>query len=468
MKILRLKIFHTTVLAILVFLIILCMSLAAAQLWLHSLFTLPCLLLFTLVFQLSRSGYHLLARGLFMITALLSITVGTALLGRASQIGLFYISAAILPFPLFVQRERVIGSLFSLSAFLLFVIFYWLIDFPALQPLPLNFAKNLALFHCMGSFLAAVAPSMLLHRDLDYAYQKIIKQTEQTAQAEHSAALVRLAADTAHEIKNPLAIVDVVLQISKTHSILQQEPNLLAKFDQAKVAIHRINDTIHKMQSFAYSPMRRFEFLPISELPKLIRKIFEERRGVFEIGFSIHWQGPIVGSLYCQVLSIQDIMHNLLQNAIDAVKHSKQPNIRIILDSSKEQLEILVADNGKGISAQDQDRIFDPFFTTKEIGRGAGLGLTSSRSLARHHAGDLVHVPGPGGRFLVSFPISQHLAQDNTELSLDLSELSVDPAKYAHPRFTDNPRPNAHSWPIKNWSELSSPSQSINYCQEPI
>ena len=114
---------------------------------------------------------------------------------------------------------------------------------------------------------------------------------------------------------------------------------------------------------------------------------------------------------------------NLLDNAIDALKHKSGVSPKIIIrtevknqDNSRNsdscllnfaQVVIRIADNGDGISKELQQQIFDPFFTTKPVGTGTGLGLAISHQIVvEQHKGQIscVSVPGQGTEFIVEIP----------------------------------------------------------------
>ena len=99
---------------------------------------------------------------------------------------------------------------------------------------------------------------------------------------------------------------------------------------------------------------------------------------------------------------------NLLTNALDAVEHESQPQIRMGIERCESGMEIFVQDNGMGISQENLTRIFDPFYTTKEVGQGTGLGLSIVHTLVDRHGGNMRVEPGPekGTVFTVVLPMS--------------------------------------------------------------
>jgi two-component system NtrC family sensor kinase len=122
--------------------------------------------------------------------------------------------------------------------------------------------------------------------------------------------------------------------------------------------------------------------------------------------------------VWLQPEPFQQLLINLLTNAIDAVAESENKSIRITLGADEERLLLTVADHGVGISLADQARIFDPFFTTKPSGKGTGLGLSTCWSIVQDHHGqlDCKSRPGVGTTFTVWLPLKpearSHLAEE--------------------------------------------------------
>lgn len=105
--------------------------------------------------------------------------------------------------------------------------------------------------------------------------------------------------------------------------------------------------------------------------------------------------------------SIEQVLVNLLRNAIDAVEHVDNRCISLSVEVESDCAYIRVRDNGPGIDAACQDRIFDPFFTTKPIGKGLGLGLAISQTIVEDMKGLLTagNHAGGGAEFTVMLPL---------------------------------------------------------------
>ncbi len=110
----------------------------------------------------------------------------------------------------------------------------------------------------------------------------------------------------------------------------------------------------------------------------------------------------------CEGLRLEQVLINLVGNAIDAVgsvsSPQAPPSIWIDVEADDLWVRIYVRDNGPGISDAHMPRLFEPFFSTKEGGQGMGLGLAISSSIAQENGGQLVarNVPGGGAEFLVT------------------------------------------------------------------
>jgi two-component system sensor histidine kinase HupT/HoxJ len=94
---------------------------------------------------------------------------------------------------------------------------------------------------------------------------------------------------------------------------------------------------------------------------------------------------------------VQQVIMNLVQNALDAVEGTEDPHIQITLGQDGDHVFVQVSDNGPGIGPDIAGSIFDPFFTTKPVGKGTGLGLSISHKIAEEHGGQLQLCPSERG-----------------------------------------------------------------------
>ena len=109
--------------------------------------------------------------------------------------------------------------------------------------------------------------------------------------------------------------------------------------------------------------------------------------------------------VYCDRIRLEQVLINLLRNALDATKTVKDPRIEIGIETGA-QAVVTVRDNGPGVS--DLDKLFEPFFTTKKPGEGTGLGLAISSGIVADFGGRLTAhnaEDGAGAVFEMALPI---------------------------------------------------------------
>ena len=107
----------------------------------------------------------------------------------------------------------------------------------------------------------------------------------------------------------------------------------------------------------------------------------------------------------CVAVEIQQVILNLINNAIDAIGKDGTVSVKSSRDSS--QIKVVIADTGPGIPESMQKKIFDPFFTTKNTGKGTGLGLWISYNIIEKMGGklSLQSKEGQGAAFTITLPI---------------------------------------------------------------
>lgn len=119
---------------------------------------------------------------------------------------------------------------------------------------------------------------------------------------------------------------------------------------------------------------------------------------------------------------LNQVWTNLIHNALQAMDF--KGIITIGLKASDTDLEVTIADTGKGIPQEHLAKIFDPFFTTKPPGEGSGLGLDIVKKIVAKHEGRINVLSEPGNtRFIISLPILNPLSNSNTEVVSDISQI---------------------------------------------
>jgi signal transduction histidine kinase len=115
---------------------------------------------------------------------------------------------------------------------------------------------------------------------------------------------------------------------------------------------------------------------------------------------------PILGDR----LHLQQVVLNLLMNAMDAVgtMPANRRHVRLQVSENNGEVRLAVADSGTGIQADRIPEIFEPFFTTKSAGSGMGMGLAIARSIVEAHSGRMAAENNPGGGATVWFGVPKN------------------------------------------------------------
>lgn len=245
---------------------------------------------------------------------------------------------------------------------------------------------------------------ILTEREMTEAKARLISATKMAALGEMSGGI-------AHEINNPLTVIQArAFQLTQMVESQKLNPE---KIKQAAESISRTADKIAKIiksvRSFAregtYDP---FEFVSV-------RQIVEETLEFCRTRFYNHGVEIEVESLdeeieiECRVIQIEQVLLNLLNNSFDAVQNLESKWIRISVKESSiegsEYIDIIVTDSGQGIDKELAAQIMTPFFTTKDSGMGTGLGLSISRGIVQGHKGDLlIDLEAANTSFVIRLP----------------------------------------------------------------
>lgn len=237
---------------------------------------------------------------------------------------------------------------------------------------------------------------------------KQLRETEsQLVQSEKLASLGRMSAGIIHEINNPLNFTNQALFVLKKkgrHLPENEREHFERIVTDIKDGIGRVSSIVSDLRSFSHPDSGVLKNFDLSEAVQQAARLMAKPLRDSEVDLDITMPSPLF--LIGDSNQVIQILINLLQNAVDALKGVKEPVITINVAEHAEEITLEVTDNGCGIPETDIERVFDPFFTTKGVGEGMGLGLSVCYRLMHQMRGSItvhsrVH---QGTTFCLHFP----------------------------------------------------------------
>ena len=234
--------------------------------------------------------------------------------------------------------------------------------------------------------------------------QKDLEVAELTlAQSSKLAALGEMSAAVSHELNQPLAAMKTYLAGARLLLQRKRPDEALSSFQRIDDLIERMGAITRQLKSYARKGGEAFEPVDLRACVSTGLSMMEPqlKLRVVRITRTLPRTPVIVNA---DRLRLEQVIINLLRNALDATKDSKSPQIDIILTAGDSAV-LSVRDNGHGIV--DLDNLFEPFYTTKKPGEGVGLGLAISSKIITDLGGRLVarNAQDGGAVFEVQLPL---------------------------------------------------------------
>lgn len=227
----------------------------------------------------------------------------------------------------------------------------------------------------------------------------------QLVQSEKMAAFGALGAGIAHEVKNPLAGILGIAQLSQraveSGHVLEKNLKIIEKETK------RCKTIIESLLKFARQEQVEFSEVDVTQVVVDALAIVDHQMGINSIRLEQEIEQGIP-SCRGNANQLQQVLMNLMINAQQAMAGSKGTVKLTAKKRERDWVELRVSDNGPGIPKEIQQKIFDPFFTTKPAGQGTGLGLSVTYGIVKDHGGDirLESVVGEGTTFIITLPAS--------------------------------------------------------------
>jgi two-component system, NtrC family, sensor kinase len=238
--------------------------------------------------------------------------------------------------------------------------------------------------------------------------RKRLTNLHQIESAAKLASIGRLAAGVAHEINNPLAIINMKAGLIRDlFTIKQQYKNdtrLMAEIDAITSSVDRCGTITKRLLSFARHMDVRIQDIQLEELIEEVLGFLGKEAEYRCIGIDLNFPADLP-ALHTDRGKLQQIFLNIINNAFAAM----QDGGKLTINASQEDVDhisVTVRDTGCGISQSDVKRIFEPFFSTKKRSGGTGLGLSITYGLVTEIGGsiDVESQPGVGTCFTIRLP----------------------------------------------------------------
>jgi signal transduction histidine kinase len=242
-------------------------------------------------------------------------------------------------------------------------------------------------------------------RELKRRDQALADAQKAVIQSEKMAAFGQLGAGIAHEVKNPLAGILGVAQLSlmSAEKGSDSENNLRLIEKETR----RCKEIIENLLKFARQ--EKSERKPIQ-----IQSVIDDACGLLRHQLEVHQVSlkqevdETLPAIMGNANQLQQVLVNLVMNAQQAMDKN-EGIVKITAHRRNDHITVVVADNGPGIPPDIQEKIFDPFFTTKRGKKGTGLGLSVTYGIVRDHQGTIKveSEVGSGALFVMTFPIAE-------------------------------------------------------------
>jgi PAS domain S-box-containing protein len=242
---------------------------------------------------------------------------------------------------------------------------------------------------------------------LDITDQK--KAEFKLVQSAKMASLGEMAGGIAHEINNPLAIIQAkVGQLRREAHQIPVDPQAIEQgLSKIESTVERVAKIVKGLRSFSRSSEKDpMVSTPVKSIVEDTLELCRERMNVGNVALKV--SGALQGEVECRPSQISQVLLNLLSNAIDAIEPLPEKWIDLKLEFLNDKWRVTVVNSGPPIPPELVNKIMQPFFTTKPVGKGTGLGLSIAKAITEDHKGTLFYdSTAPHPTFTFELPKAQ-------------------------------------------------------------
>lgn len=222
------------------------------------------------------------------------------------------------------------------------------------------------------------------------------------------AVLGQLAAGINHELNQPLTAIRNYADNAQAFMRLERHSQVENNLKEIAALTDRMARIIHPLKEFSRKSSGRPMPVSLQAVRDGAMSIMYGRLG--QQGVEIVWPPDLTGiHVLGDTLRLEQVLVNLLANAIQAMEQSPRKHIEVSLEQQGDRVRLVLHDSGPGIPAADPQQVFEPFYTTKQSGQGLGLGLSISHRIVENLGGHLsaANHPEGGAMFTLELPLAQ-------------------------------------------------------------
>ncbi|HKK84115.1 MAG TPA: cache domain-containing protein [Roseovarius sp.] len=240
-------------------------------------------------------------------------------------------------------------------------------------------------------------------QDLREANRKLEDTTEQLIMSEKLATVGEITASVAHEINNPVAVIQGNLDVARSLLAEAEAEKVKTEFNLIDDQVYRIGAIVSKLLQFARPEEYSGEDAVTCPADVVRDCLVLTAHQTEKAGVTVSTDLQSDHQVAISRTELQQVIVNLIINAVHAMP--KGGELNIVVSNTDGAVRVEVTDTGRGIAPDVLKRIFDPFFTTKQA-EGTGLGLSISQRLVSRADGEIsaISTPGQGSRFTVTLP----------------------------------------------------------------
>lgn len=258
---------------------------------------------------------------------------------------------------------------------------------------------------------------------------KRLQAEQQLIQASKMATLGEMATGVAHELNQPLSVIQTSVDLVRRRLARDELPEkeLLSRTTTLMASqVERASRIINHMREFGRKAPLQLEPVNLNEVLAKAFDIFGQQLALR--GIDLAWElDDRMPRVPCDANRLEQVFINILLNARDAIEEKAERaarsdvpverRITVRTMHNQDFVTVRIADTGGGVPEEIANRIFEPFFTTKQVGKGTGLGLSISYGIIQEYGGE-IHVSGNesgGASFHLRLPVAGKCINQSSE-----------------------------------------------------